>query len=330
MSTRRSHAHDAEVTRARLRSVTAPGGRAPARLQGAVAPVPAVPAPASVGERSGRPDERVVGRADAADVGLWGDRAEAQDAALLRDLVGTVPSADDDAERFDARAEHVRWSVSARAAGGVVVVLLGVVGWLGVRAWTSGPGPVVPLPATASGTPAAASGVAPAPSGATAPLGEPAGASASAAPVYVHVVGQVAEPGVVELPVGARVSDAIDLAGGPTARADLAAVNLARAVVDGEQIRVPEPGEVPAPSGTPGTSGPEGGTASPGSGGQIDLNAADAAELDQIPGIGPVLAQRILEHRELHGPFRSVEALEDVSGIGPAMLGRIAPHVRVG
>ncbi|MFC0673914.1 helix-hairpin-helix domain-containing protein [Brachybacterium hainanense] len=170
---------------------------------------------------------------------------------------------------------------------------------------------------------------------AQAPAGDPASSagavstSAPPAPVVVHVSGQVANPGVVELPAGSRVEDAISAAGGAGGEADLDAVNLARPVVDGEQIHVPAPGEEPAPQGPPPAGGSRTGEAGGAPGGPIDLNSADAPTLQQLPGVGPALAQRIIDHREANGPFQDVADLEEVSGIGPATLARIAPMATV-
>ena len=128
----------------------------------------------------------------------------------------------------------------------------------------------------------------------------------------MHVVGEVRRPGVVHLPSGSRVTDALDAAGGATAEADLAAVNLARVLADGEQVVVP---------------GPQSAEASAGAG--LDLNSADAAALDALPGIGPVLAARIVAWRTEHGRFSTVEELAEVSGIGPALLDGLRGLVRV-
>lgn len=162
---------------------------------------------------------------------------------------------------------------------------------------------------------------------ATGPAGSPA---AGAGPrVIVHIVGQIAHPGVVSLPAGSRVQDAIEKAGGPTSKADLAAVNLARLCVDGEQIRIPKPGEAPA---APSAAGPGGGSSGPpgapgAAGGKISLNTADAAALDTLPGVGPVLAQRILDWRTQHGRFSSIDELGEVSGIGEKLLAQLTPLV---
>ena len=146
--------------------------------------------------------------------------------------------------------------------------------------------------------------------------------------VVVHVAGQVATPGIVRLSHGARVVDAIEAAGGATTAADLAAVNLARPVVDGEQVYVPQPGEVPPPDQSAASGGP--GAASGGPGAVIDLNTADGAALDSLPGVGPVLAERIIAWRSEHGRFTSVDELGEVSGIGEKLLSQIRDRVRVG
>lgn len=122
--------------------------------------------------------------------------------------------------------------------------------------------------------------------------------------VLVHVVGKVAEPGVVELPIGSRVQDAVDAAGGATNNKALESVNLARPVVDGEQIVV-------------GASA--GGSASS----KISINSASAAQLDELPGVGPAIAERIVQWRETNGPFTAVDELTEVSGIGPSILEQI-------
>jgi competence protein ComEA len=149
--------------------------------------------------------------------------------------------------------------------------------------------------------------------------GSGAGASAATGPttpaggeVAVDVVGRVRHPGLVRLAAGSRVVDAIEAAGGATPGAELEAVNLARRVVDGEQIRVPRHGEpVTAtvdPAGAAGTGGAQPGV-------PLDLNTATVEQLDTLPGVGEVTAQRIIAYREAH-PFTSVDDLRQVSGIG--------------
>lgn len=141
----------------------------------------------------------------------------------------------------------------------------------------------------------------------------------SAPPVYVHVSGAVVRPGLYRLVEGARVIDAIAAAGGVTAEADDGAVNLARRLADGEQLRLPTLGETPVVSGEPGVA----------SDGRVDLNTADVAALDTLPRIGPALAQRIVEWRERNGPFTSVEDLLSVPGIGEKMLAGLRERVSV-
>ena len=148
-------------------------------------------------------------------------------------------------------------------------------------------------------------------------------ANAGAAPVLVHVVGEVARPGVVELTAGARVAEAIEAAGGARESAVLAAVNLARVVVDGEQILVPDADQaatgVPVPPIAPPGGDSTGGAAAP-AGGPLDPNTADAAGLETLPRVGPALAQRILDWRAANGGFTSVDQLLEVSGIGAKTL----------
>ena len=158
-------------------------------------------------------------------------------------------------------------------------------------------------------------------------LAVPAGPVASAEPAIaiVHVAGAVARPGVYEVSAAARVGDAVDLAGGPTADADLDRINLAATVTDGGQINVPRIGQaLIAPLGSQAAGG------SPGAGAPIDINTADASMLETLPGVGPSTAAAIIAHREEHGPFPSVAALDDVSGIGPARLEALRDLVTVG
>ncbi|HWV77832.1 MAG TPA: ComEA family DNA-binding protein [Isoptericola sp.] len=236
-----------------------------------------------------------------------------------------------------------RWSIGLRAAvvASVAVLLVAVV--VAVVA-TARPDDVITLAGAsassaaseASGDPSAASEPAAGTTAATGSVragdggaGRPPGTSEAApAPgtVVVHVVGEVREPGLVTVPAGARVADALAAAGGTTRRADAAGLNLARAVVDGEQIRVPRPGEtVPAPGAVPdGTGGSTtGGASSASPGGAVSLNSATAADLEVLPGIGPALAGRIVAWREENGPFTSVDELDEVSGIGPSVLAQV-------
>lgn len=154
--------------------------------------------------------------------------------------------------------------------------------------------------------------------------------------VVVHVAGAVASPGVVELPSGSRVVDAVRAAGGLRPDADPDRVNLAAEIADGQRVVIPALGqEVPpevVPSGTatgrPPADGPSDGEAGPG--GLVDLNVATAEELDRLPGVGPATAAAIISHRERDGPFTSVDGLLDVRGIGEAKLEALRDLVTVG
>jgi competence protein ComEA len=143
------------------------------------------------------------------------------------------------------------------------------------------------------------------------------------AELVVAVAGEVRRPGLVRLRPGARVADAVRAAGGIVAGARVDGLNLARKVVDGELVTV-------GVSGGAGISGGSGGPgAAAGDGGLVDLNTATVAQLDSLPGVGPVLAQRIVDHRERHGPFRSVDALREVDGIGEGRFAELRDRVTV-
>ena len=161
----------------------------------------------------------------------------------------------------------------------------------------------------------------------TGPAAGPGGLSTTSGSVVVHVTGAVSRPGVVTLPPGSRVTDAINAVGGASAEADTQQLNLARVLSDGEQIRVPRIGEVlPDPAPQPGGATAPGARTAPGKSGDggasgtVNINTASASELEKLPGIGPALAQRIVEYRDSHGPFASVDSLTDVPGIGKAKL----------
>ncbi len=157
--------------------------------------------------------------------------------------------------------------------------------------------------------------------------------------IVVHVAGAVGTPGVVELPGSSRVVDAVHAAGGLRADADPDRVNLAAPVADGHRVVIPvigqpSPSELvapDAPAGTGGSGPPDPADPSNGApGGLIDLNTADAAALDELPGVGPSTAAAIIAHREKEGPFTSVDALLDVRGIGEAKLEALRDLVTVG
>ncbi|WP_205752860.1 ComEA family DNA-binding protein [Cryptosporangium phraense] len=146
-----------------------------------------------------------------------------------------------------------------------------------------------------------------------------ASASASAVQAVVAVSGKVRRPGLVRLPAGSRVADAVDAAGGALPGADLSQLNLARKVVDGELIAV----GVGAPAGAGAPAGSTSGD------GPLDLNAATVDQFDSLPGVGPVLAERIVAYRTEHGGFRSVDQLREVDGIGDSRFEKLRELVRV-
>jgi competence protein ComEA len=150
-------------------------------------------------------------------------------------------------------------------------------------------------------------------------------ASASPSPakqVVVHVSGQVNKPGVYELPEGSRVQDAVAAAGGPLAESDANALNLAAIIADGQKVTVPKPGEaVAADAGTAADPG-----APPG---KVNLNLATPAQLEELPGVGPVLAERIVGHRQTKGRFTSPRQLMEVSGFGPKKYEALKDQITV-
>ncbi|TDU87509.1 competence protein ComEA [Kribbella voronezhensis] len=149
------------------------------------------------------------------------------------------------------------------------------------------------------------------------------GTSPSPQEVVVDVAGKVRRPGLVRATTGSRVADVLVLAGGALPGVDLTNLNLARQVSDGEQILVGLPGAPPAATPGPGTSSTNP-TATP-----VDLNKATLAELESLPGVGPVLAQRILDWRTEHGRFTTVDELQEVTGVGEKKFESLKPHVHV-
>ncbi|GGL84729.1 ComEA family DNA-binding protein [Nakamurella endophytica] len=169
--------------------------------------------------------------------------------------------------------------------------------------------------------------------------------STATPPIVVSVTGRVARPGLVRLPAGSRVADALAAAGGARGDAELTGLNLAQRLQDGQSVVVAARGTTPVPGGSTVVGGAPapvgGGSSGPGAGagprtsgagvpgGPVDLNTADAATLDGLPGVGPVTATAIVAWRQQHGRFDSVEQLQEIDGIGPAKYAQLAPRVTV-
>ncbi len=213
------------------------------------------------------------------------------------------------------------WLSLARASAAAAAVVVGAIAWSAFVG--SGRSPQVPIEL---GLPRAgiedASGVSKVDR-----LDSSASNDGDAGPdaVVVHVAGAVAQPGVYRLVGDARVADALDAAGGPSADADLDALNLAARLADAERVYVPRRGETPPP--VAGGSAGGGGAAAPS---VVDLNTATAAQLEDLPGVGPATAEAIVAYRNEKGRFRTVDELLEVRGIGPSKLAAIRPKVRVG
>jgi competence protein ComEA len=226
---------------------------------------------------------------DQPDPGFWGDertrrtrvpRPTADGFEVLRD-------------RFHA------WRADARGAVVVLVIVAAVVGFVWYRIGAGGDDPPRPDAAVAARA-ASRNG----------PADAPVAPTTLGRALVVHVAGAVTRPGVLELEPGARVIDAVEAAGGALPDADLDRLNLAAKLSDGERVLVQRVGAPPAPA------DPTGEPADGASTGPLDLNTATTAQLEELPGIGPVLAEAIVDERERRGGFRSVNELRDVRGIG--------------
>ena len=216
-----------------------------------------------------------------------------------------------------ALADRLGVSTAAVVVGALGIVAAAAGGWWALRP-PSGPDPVAILPMAGS-----------------VPIPTPA---PSLAPdpgrIVVDVVGAVVRPGLHELPAASRVADAVNAAGGLTADADRVRLNLAEPLSDGARLWVPAVGESAGPDVVSITAGTGGGAQTGAGGGPggapLNINTADAAALEALPGIGPALAAAIVEHRRRAGPFATVDRLVEVSGIGPAKLEQVRPLATVG
>ncbi|MFC4584665.1 ComEA family DNA-binding protein [Sphaerisporangium corydalis] len=258
-----------------------------------------------------------VGTADVRD--RYRDALIGSDDSFERVRSEPLPSPSLGARLGDIVAEHAprldpgRPGLRVLLALGLLAALVG-----GLYAWRSQPqveplGPPMPVGGPLTPSPAAADGAPPSP---------PVAAPSPTAQVIVHVTGKVRKPGVITLPFGSRVADAVTAAGGVRAGAGAGGLNLARRLLDGEQIVVgtPQgstPAALPAPDAAPGANAP------------LDLNTATPDQLETLPGVGEVLAGRIAEFRQAHAGFRSVDQLRDVSGIGDKKFAELRDKVRI-
>ncbi|WP_109509760.1 helix-hairpin-helix domain-containing protein [Nocardioides speluncae] len=211
---------------------------------------------------------------------------------------------------------RVRLGPGQLAVVAVLVALgLAVTAWWVIRGQQPGESvtaaPAAPLTGVPDGSPSGG------------PMTGAAAGSTPSGEVVVDVAGKVRRPGIVVLDSGSRVDDAIHAAGGVRRGVDLSSLNLARVLVDGEQILV----GMPAPTGAPGAAVPSAGAPDPT--GLVNLNTATLAQLDELPGVGPVTGQAIIDWRTANGGFSSVDELLEVDGIGDATLADLAPHVTI-
>lgn len=210
---------------------------------------------------------------------------------------------------------QARCAVEPRTVAAVGVVLAAAVAFGAQQYWTARPQPVTAPTVVAPAT-------APAPAASPGPA---AAAGGGGARIVVDVSGKVRDPGVRRLPAGARVEDALAAAGGVRPGTDVSGLNRARVLVDGEQVVVGAPAQ-PAQGGPGAGAGPGGGAG--GAAGPLSLGTATVEQLDGLPGVGPVLAQHIVEFRTARGGFRSVEELRQVDGIGERRFADLRKLVR--
>ncbi|MEU4212278.1 ComEA family DNA-binding protein [Streptomyces sp. NPDC026206] len=265
-------------------------------------------------------------------VNAAGVPALAQDFASLRGRVpvSPAPNAPPVAGRWWSAVRErlpvwvqLRCGIEPRTLAALAVVLVAAVAFAAYHFWAARPQTVRPPVREGPGAAAApVPGPAPAPSAAPTAM-----AGASARGVVVDVSGKVRRPGLQQLPPGSRVADALEAAGGARPGADTTGLNRARLLTDGEQIVVGATGAaVPGPGPAPGGNGPGGGVSAPG--GPVSLNSATLEQLDALPGVGPVLAQHIVDYRTRHGGFRSVTDLRHVNGIGARRFTDLKPLVQ--
>ncbi|WP_239079223.1 ComEA family DNA-binding protein [Streptomyces sp. SID7909] len=254
---------------------------------------------------------------------------ENRDGAAPASVVGAAPVGRWAAGVFAVRERLPMWvqlrcGLEPRTLAALAVVLVAAAVFAGMHFWSARPegvrapdmvGEAVHAPALAPDEDAKAD-----PGGGGRPEPSPGPAAGPGGQIVVDVSGKVRDPGLRRLPAGSRVDDALTAAGGARPGTDLAGLNRARVLMDGEQIVVGAP-QAPAPG--PGVAG----SAAEG-GGPVSLNSATAEQLETLPGVGPVLAQHIVDYRTQHGGFRSVDELREVNGIGARRFADLQPRVR--
>lgn len=254
--------------------------------------------------------------------------------APAADEVDALATPDPGGSGWDGPGAPVRAPVALRLLVGLVVLVVGLGAWTLARSWPR-PDPRSPAPhaVLTDVGPTHATAPGPSPDGAAADSGEgapaaaqaPFGAATPSPSLVVHVAGDVRRPGLVVLPHGSRVGDAVEAAGGVRRGGSLGAANLARVLSDGERIEIGAQSPEQSGAGTAAEAGAGGAPAA----GPIDLNSATAEQLDALPGVGPVTAAKILAWRAEHGRFTVVDELAEVPGIGPKTLEELRPHVRI-
>jgi len=234
-------------------------------------------------------------------------------------------------DRLAGWAESLDLSPARLVGGAVMLALVGFLGWRLLA-----PPPTPPemrLPFVSTTAPTGAPGGAPEAASPAAAAGADDAASTTVpegAELVVHVAGAVARSGVQRLPAGSRVVDAVEAAGGAAADADPSRINLAAPLEDGQQVYVPRLGEVGGGAGVgPGAAGGGVEAAGAGDGSVVNLNTADVGQLDALPGVGPAIAQAIVDYRDQNGPFATVDQLVEVRGIGDAKLADLRDRVTV-
>ncbi|GBC94756.1 ComE operon protein 1 [bacterium HR16] len=217
------------------------------------------------------------------------------------------------------------------AAGALVVITCGIVLWQEVFSGNDVPAPAIPRDSTRQQSPLALpTSTLPAETGESTSAPSQQTPPAESGEIVVHVAGAVKKPGVVRIPRGSRVDDAVKAAGGFSSRADPDSVNLAQPLEDGVQVYVPRKGESVQVEGRVGAvrqgAASEHEQPPPG---KINVNTASAEQLESLPGVGPATARAIIDYRRQNGGFHSVDELLEVRGIGPKKLEQIRPYVVV-